>query len=411
MTQRNDCRSCGSSDLSKVLSLGKTPLANSFLDHLEPTVEEPAYALDLYYCRTCHLLQVTEVVPPEIMFSDYIYVSGTSTTISRHNRELAKTIVEGEALGGNDLVVEIGSNDGSLLQCFKELGVRTLGIDPAGNIAEIARQRGIDVLVRFFNAEAAKEVLDNHGSADAICANNVLAHVDDTPGFLAACANMLNKDGVFVAEVPYVGEMLDKLEYDTIYHEHLCYFSVTALMTLYQNAGLSIEKVDMLPVHGGSLRVFARNQSLLPQHADCVLALAAEEAEKGMTAEAVYHQFSNKVAQNRSDLRDLLKKLKADGKSIAAYGASAKGNTLLNYCRFGPEDLDYIADKSPYKVGKFSPGSHIPVKPVEYLLQTRPDYLLLTAWNFKDEILEQQKEYLAGGGRFIIPIPSPCIVP
>jgi hypothetical protein len=408
---RSTCRACASKNLEPFLLLGDQPLANSFLKSPEEFREEEKYPLNVYRCKECSLIQLLDVIAPEVLFRDYIYVTGTSDTIAKHNLSYADAVVSGLGLGDNDLVVEIASNDGSLLSCFREHGVRTLGIEPARNIAAMARKNGIDTIDEFFSAGLARKVRSDRGAASAVVANNVLAHVDDTQDFLAGCRELVDTDGRVITEFPYLGELLDKMEYDTVYHEHLCYFSVIALMRLYEAVGLVIMHIDQVPVHGGSLRVYAaRKSDMNPDHARSVREMGESERSKGYHTAEPYNKLARSVQANRESLLALLGALKNDGKTIAAYGAPAKGNTLLNYCGIDTRLVDYVVDKNPLKVGLYTPGTHIPVKPVSTLADSAPDYLLILAWNFADEIMQQQAEYAAQGGKFILPIPEPKVV-
>lgn len=397
--------------MRKFLSLGPTPLANSFLKRASEFDSEPSFPLDVYFCPGCSLVQLLDVIDPQVLFRHYVYVTGTSTTIAEHNVRYAQTVVDLLQLGSHDLVVEIASNDGSLLRCFQPHGVRTLGIEPATNIAQVARAAGVETVNEFFDRNTAHSVRDAYGSAKAIIANNVLAHVDDTQDFLAGARDLLTHDGLLVVEVPYVGELLERFEYDTVYHEHLCYFSVTALMHLCASVGLSVARIDHVPVHGGSLRVFVGRTEYHGGHAAAVRELATEEARQGVTDFARYLKLAEDAQQNRRSLRALLMELKSQGKRIAAYGAPAKGNTLLNFCDIGTRLIDFTVDRNPLKVGSYTPGMHLPVLPVAALLDEQPDYCLILAWNFAEEIQLQQAEYHHRGGRFILPIPQPVVLP
>jgi len=384
-------------------------LANAFLGKESEFATEKQFPLDLYLCETCGLVQLLDIIDPETLFRNYVYVTGTSTTMAAHNKAYAATVTERLGLGKDDLVVEVASNDGSLLRYFDSHGVRTLGIEPARNIARIAREAGIATVEEFFTSTLARELRDAYGSARAIIANNVLAHVDDTRDFLFGARTLLAPDGLLVVEVPWLGKLVANLEYDTVYHEHLCYFSLTALSQIYSAAGLSVVEVEHVSVHGGSLRVYA---SPAPRESGTasVANLLAEEAAAGLRNPSRLERFARDVSRQRSELRALLESLKSDGKTVAGYGAPAKGNTLLQYCNITPTMLPYTVDRNSLKVGCFTPGTHIPVLPVDTLAVRRPDYLLILAWNFADEIMGQQAEYRAAGGRFIVPLPVPRII-
>lgn len=408
--KRQSCRSCGKGDLRLFLSLGPTPLANSFLKSSDEFNREPYYPLDVYFCETCFLVQLLDVIDPEVLFSNYIYTTGTSDTIGIHNVQYAKTVVDLLELGSNDLVVEVASNNGSLLKCFKEYGVRTLGIEPATNIAEKATAGGINTINKFFNSVTSKQVRESHGLAKAVIGNNVLAHVDEPQDFLNGCKELLEPDGLIIIEAPYLGEFIDQMEYDTVYHEHLCYFSVNALIRLFDTVGLSIIRFDLVPVHGGSFRIYGGLKEQHKEHSKGVLKLAENEKEMGLTGLRCFEKFAEDVKENRRAVCALLKRLREEGKTIAGYGAPAKGNTLLNYCSINTDIIPYTVDKNPLKLGLYTPGMHIPVLPVQTLLERQPDYVLILAWNFAEEIMKQQQEYYKRGGKFIIPIPEPRVV-
>ena len=404
--KRTCCRACESARLTLFLELGNQPLANAFLASPEEFPAEAAYPLNVYFCESCSLVQLLDVIDPAVLFRNYIYVTGTSDTIARHNATYARTVTGLLGLGPRDLVVEAASNDGSLLKEFKALGVGTLGVEPAVNLAEVARRSGIETEATFFHSETARRLRESYGRAKAVIGNNVLAHVDDTIDFLRGARDLLDGSGMVIFEVPYLGELLDRLEYDTIYHEHLCYFSVTALERLCESAGLGIARVDRVPVHGGSLRIYAAPQK---DHAAGAVEMAEAERQAGLASLERYRRFAHEVARSREMLRNLLCRLRSEGRSIAAYGAPAKGNTLLNYCGIDTGFLPYTVDKNERKVGLYTPGMHIPVRPVATLLEEQPDDVLILAWNFAAEIMSQQQTYRSRGGRFITPVPEPVL--
>jgi len=402
------CRSCGYADLTTVLSLGETPLANSLLTAEQLDRPEPLYPLDLVFCPRCTLVQITETVPPEQLFRDYLYFSSFSDTMLRHAQELVGRLIDERHLDGGSLAVEIASNDGYLLQYYRDAGVPVLGIEPARNIARVAEERGIPTVAEFFGVEVAQGLVREGRRADVLHANNVLAHVADLNGVVAGIAALLKPDGVAVIETPYVKDLIDHTEFDTIYHEHLCYYSLTALDRLFQRHGLTIVDVERLPIHGGSLRVFAGHDGT--RQTARVRDLLQEEDAWGVGDAAFYAGFGAKVARLRDSLRTLLADIKADGKRVAAYGASAKGSTLLNYCGIGRDTLDFVVDRSTVKQGHYTPGTRLPIDAPEKLLDDKPDYVLLLTWNFAGEILAQQAEFRRRGGQFIIPIPEPRVV-
>ncbi len=409
-THRLECRVCRSRNLQKFLSLGPSPLANSFLHSPTQFVDETKYPLDVFFCENCSLVQLLDVIDPDILFRNYIYLTGTSETIAEHNRAYAMTLVELLDLQKQDLVVEVASNDGSLLKCFQTYNIRTLGIEPATNIAEIANQGGVDTVNEFFNVNLAVSIRKSYQPARIVIGNNVLAHVDNPLDFLLGFKDLLTQDGLAVLQVPYLGHLLERLEYDTIYHEHLSYFSISTLKILCESIGLVLLRIDHVPVHGGSLRMYAGLKERYGNHTPEVMVKIEEERQLGLQDLNRYHRFSKDVARNREALLYLLERIKRQKKTIAGYGAPAKGNTLLNYCTIGSDTLPYTVDKSPLKIGLFTPGMHIPVYPTSALLEQQPDFVLILAWNFADEIMKQQQEYHQRGGSFIIPIPEPRII-
>jgi SAM-dependent methyltransferase len=404
------CRACASDRLQVVLDLGATPLANRLLSGAQLDEPEPRFPLVLAFCLDCSLVQITETVPPEILFQDYPYFSSFSDTMLRHAREIAHRMIQERNLGGNHLVIEIASNDGYLLQYYKEAGIPVIGIEPAANIAKVAREdRGIPTLNEFFGRELALRLSQQGRQADVIHANNVLAHVADLNGFLAGLRMILMSDGIAIIEVPYVKEMIDRAEFDTIYHEHLCYFSLTALDRVCAAHDLWVTRVERLSIHGGSLRVYLEHAGR-EQRGASVTNLLAEEKAWGVDCLSFYQDFGAKVQALKGRLLGLLQDLKSRGGRIAAYGASAKGSTLLNCFGIGGQALEFVVDRSTAKQGLYTPGTHLPIYPPERLLESMPDHALLLTWNFADEIMEQQADYRQRGGHFIVPLPEPRVL-
>ena len=405
MSPIKSCRSCGGTSLFTFLRLGDQPLANGLLTEPELAKPEPRYRLDVVLCTTCTLVQITETVPPEILFREYLYFSSFSETMLKHAAEEAEQLRKVRKLGPSSLVVEIASNDGYLLKNFVAAGVPVLGVEPARNIAKTAIERGIPTASEFFGEAVAKDLAAKGKTADVMIANNVMAHVPDINDVVAGIKRLLKPDGVFVMETPYIKDMVDKLEFDTMYHEHVFCHSLTALEHLYRRHGLAAHDVVYVPIHGGTIQVWvthAGREGDRPR----VRAMLDEETRWGVGRTEYYADFGNKIDSLKDELLRTLRKLKADGKRIAAYGAAAKGSTLLNYMGIGKDLLDYVVDISTYKQGKFMPGNHLPILPPSRLAEDRPDYVLLLAWNLADEIMRQQSAYRAAGGRFIVPLPT-----
>ena len=387
------------------------PLANRLLKADELSKPEPRFPLDLAFCPRCYLVQLTETVPPDVLFREYVYFSSYSDTMVDHVRELVGRLVEERRLGPEHLVVEVASNDGYLLQFYRARRIGILGIEPAVNVARVAEQeRGIPTIAEFFGAALAEKLAGAGRRASILHAHNVLAHVPDLNDFVRGIKRILAPDGLAVIEVPYLRDLYERSAFDTIYHEHVCYFSLSALDQLLARHDLSLRDVERVPIHGGSLRLFVGHRDDTAGPAERVAALLAEEASWGIARTDVYRQLDHLARSVRTSLQGLVRRLKAERRSLAAYGAAAKGSTLLNYVGIGLETLDFVADRSPHKQGLYLPGVHVPIVGAERLVKNRPQYTLLLAWNLADEVLAQQAEYRRLGGRFILPVPEPVVV-
>lgn len=405
------CRICGAQGaaIRPVLDLGQTALANRLPTEAQLAEPEPMYPLATVFCEKCSLVQITETVPPEILFRDYVYFSSFSDTMLEHSKRLAETIIARRSLTPAHRVVEMASNDGYLLQFFKQKGIETLGIEPARNIAKVAREKGIPTIDEFFSSELARRVAAEGKAADVFLGNNVLAHVAGLNDVAQGIREILKPGGMAIIEAPYLRDMIEKVEFDTIYHEHLCYFSLTALDHLFDQHELVIEDVERVPIHGGSLRVYIGRKEDTAR-GKRTLAMLEEERSIGLVNFDFHRDFADRVHKLGEELTRTLRDLKAQGKTICGYGAAAKGSTLLSVFGIGRDLLDFVADRSPHKQGKHTPGTHIPIVGPEALVERRPDYALLLAWNVADEVIRQQEEYRRGGGKFIIPVPTVRIV-
>ena len=397
------CRMCNSKNLVKFLSLGNQPLANAFLTEKELKDKEPRYPLEAYLCLECNLAQLIDVVPKEVMFSNYVYFTAGMPKISNHFKQYAEYVIQHFLKNKNDLIVEIGSNDGILLEFFKDKGYRVQGIDPAENVIKVAISKGIPTICDFFNEKIAADVKKAHGTATAILANNVVAHIDNHTTLFNGVSELLKKEGVFVFEAPYLVDMFKNLTYDTIYHEHLSFLSVRPLVKSLSSFGLEIFNVQLFPVQGQSIRVFAGHKG---EHKikNSVKGFVDAELAMGLDNLDSYKKLAERVAKSTSKLIKKLNDLKHDGKKIAIYGAPAKGNTLLNYAKIGPDIVDYALDELPSKHNLYTPGMHIKVVDKKYAISHKPDYYLLLAWNYRNAIIEKEAEYIKNGGKFIIPV-------
>jgi SAM-dependent methyltransferase len=406
---RPACRSCGNSGLMPVLDLGRVPLANALLTAKHLHEPEDRFALELYFCPHCALVQIGETVPPERLFRDYAYASSFSDTMVEHARTLVGALTGNRGLGPASLVIEVASNDGYLLQFYKEKGIPVLGIEPAANIAKLAIEtKGIPTLVEFFDEELARRLAANGKLADIIHAHNVFAHVPDPNRFVGGLKQVLKPDGIAVVEAPYVRDLIAALEFDTIYHEHFSYYSLSAVGALCQRHGLMICDVELVPIHGGSLRLFIGHAGKPASVA--VGELLAQEKSEGLLSFDYYRDFGERVGRLKEQLLALLRRLRDQGHHVAAYGASAKGSTLMNAFGIDQQLIEFVVDRSHLKQGRFTPGNHLPILPPQALLERRPDYVLLLTWNFAAEILAQQAEFRLGGGKFIVPVPEVTVI-
>ncbi len=404
---RSACRFCGSQLEHTFVDLGVSPLVQSFLTVEQLNRMEPFYPLQVFVCGNCFLVQLQEFVAPEQIFSDYLYFASYSDTWLAHAKRYTDEMVRRFAIGGDSLVVEIASNDGYLLQYFVEKEVPVLGVEPAANVAAVAAQKGVPSLVKFFSSQTARELVASGKRADLLLGNNVLAHVPDINDFVEGMKILLKPRGVITMEFPHLMRLMQENQFDTIYHEHFSYFSFLTVEKIFAAHGLTLFDVEELPTHGGSLRIFARHSDDDSKPVGArVTELRAREESRGYARLETYARFSEQVKETKRKLLDFLIQAKRDGKRIAAYGAAAKGNTLLNYCAIRTDFLDYTVDRSPHKQGRFLPGTHIPVYAPDQIRKTRPDYLLILPWNLKDEIIQQNAYIRDWGGRFVVPIPE-----
>jgi len=409
--ERSQCRTCGSKNLTLILDLGKTALANDFLTPEEAPGYKISLPLRLVLCRDCSLVQLADTVDPKVLYSRYAYITSTSRTMDEHLAGQSAHLLATGGLGAGAKVLEIASNTGVFLKKFQEHGCEVLGVEPATNISEVAVKSGIPTRNEFFNAANARALRQDWGAADLILGRHVFAHIDDLKDLLAGLEAISHPKTLIAFEVPYLVDFFEHTEYDTIYHEHLSYVSVRAVEALVKDSPFALERIDHYPIHGGSILFHLRHRGFGGKPHASVAAALEKERQLALSDPAAWRPFADRVAHIRTELPALVRKLKAEGKRIIGYGASAKGNTLLNTCGLSRNELDYIIDNTPFKQNKIAPGSGIPVRPPETLLADQPDYALLLAWNFAKEIVGRETEYQKRGGRFIVPIPAPKIVP
>lgn len=405
-THKKTCRICGSTKMVKILDLGVMPPANSFLDKEELSKPEAAFPLRVYFCTSCALLQLRDRVDPRYMFRHYAYMTSASRPLVDYFTEFGDELARKFVRSKNDLVVEVGGNDGPLLSVIQEK-CRVLNIEPAKNIAQISQIKGIPTITEFFSEDLAKKIVARRGTATVLTGSNVFAHIDDMHDLFLGAKRLIGPKGVFVMEVHWVGNLIYEGGFDQIYHEHLCYYSLHSLQRLAEQFGLKVFDAKITKMHGATLRAFISAPRPVQPSVGAVL---AKELKLGLEKLSTYKKFALRVKKNQKDLRSLLLRLKRQGKTIAGYGAPAKGNTLLNFCRINNKTIDYIVDTTIFKQGLYSPGGHIPVYSPEHFKEKQPDYMVLLAWNYADAIMRKEEEYRKKGGKFIIPVPKVRIV-
>ena len=404
--RRTECRLCGSTALELVISLRPTPPANAFVPADLVGQPQECFPLEVYFCKQCSHAQLLDIVDPQELFCNYVYVSGTSPSFVKHFEDYADQLVRAYQPASGALVVDIGSNDGTMLACFKRRGLRVLGIDPARAIAEAATTAGIETWAAFFDLEVANRIVEKCGTAKLLTANNVFAHADNLKQMAESVRALLAPDGVFTFEVSYLADVYSDTLFDTIYHEHLSYHSVKPLIAFFFRHGLELFRVDRVPSHGGSIRGYVQHRGGPQQKDDSVAQLSEFEGSLGLDKADTLRQFGAKIDLVRDALVGLLRKLKTEGKRIAGFGAPAKATTLMYHFGIGADQIEFIVDDSPLKQGLFSPGMHIPVLPSSELIVRQPDYTVILAWNFAEAIVAQNHRYLHAGGHFIVPLPN-----
>ncbi len=411
LVDMGNCRFCNQLLDKTFVDLGMSPLSNAYLTSEETGTMEPFYPLHAFVCGNCLLVQLEEFETPENIFSDYAYFSSYSDAWLAHCKDYTDRMIRRFWINEKSHVVEIASNDGYLLQFFQQKGISVLGIEPAENVAKSAKEKGVSTLVRFFGKKAAAEIAMSNGKADLLIGNNVLAHVPDINDFVAGMNGILSKHGIITMEFPHLLNILLKNQFDTIYHEHFSYFSFIVAEKIFAAHGLTLFDVEELPTHGGSLRIYGRHHDNgeLPV-SERVSVLKEKEIQAGLNDIETYLNFSDNVHRVKNSLLEFLIQSQREGASVAAYGAAAKGNTLLNFCGIRTDYIDYVVDRNPYKQGRYLPGTHIPIYAPEKVEQTRPDYLLILPWNIRDEIIAQMAHIRKWGGKFVVPVPETGVI-
>jgi len=405
------CRFCNAPLTHTLVDLGMSPLCESFLKADELNQMEPFYPLKVYVCSECFLAQLEEYVKPEDIFTEYAYFSSYSDSWLQHAKNYTELMIERFKLGKQHRVIELASNDGYLLQYFVERGIPALGIEPAKNVAKVAVEKGIPTITEFFGVSLARKMADEGTKADLLLGNNVLAQVPDLNDFVAGMKISLKPQGVITIEFPHLMRLMEGNQFDTIYHEHFSYFSFIAVEKIFAHHGLTLFDVEELPTHGGSIRIYGRHgEDKAKPVTERAKELKEREIRAGYNRMEIYSTFSEKVKETKRKILDILIDERRKGKTIVGYGAPGKGNTLLNYCGIRNDFLDYTVDRSPYKHGRFTPGTHIEIFPPDRIAKDRPDYLFILPWNLKDEIIKQMSFIRDWGGKFIVPIPEPMIL-
>lgn len=402
----SNCRFCAAPLVHTFVDLGLSPIANAFPGADDLGKDEPFYPLHTFVCTECFLVQLEEFETPDQIFSDYVYFSSYSDSWLAHAKRFADAATKRFGLSDGSRVVEVASNDGYLLQYFKQKGIPVFGIEPAGNVAEVAIKAGIDTISEFFGTTLAEQLREEGKLGNLVVGNNVLAHVPDVNDFVGGLKIVLAKDGVLSMEFPHLLKLIEQTQFDTIYHEHFSYYSLLTVQRMFAHHGLIVFDVDELPTHGGSLRVYAQHPEGSQPHSDAVDKLLATERAAGLDTIEGYANFAEQVVKVKADLLAFLEQAAREGKTVVGYGAPAKGNTLLNYCGVSTELIEYTVDRSPHKQDLYLPGTHLPVHAPEHIAETKPDYVLVLPWNLKDEVAEQMAHIREWGGKFVVPIPE-----